>query len=74
MKRASFMTQHQKALWEAAERRAGKKLPRTHHNCRTIFGYYATVKTEEGKKRQVFIAGPNRPGKTKSDRHNKRSS
>ncbi len=67
MERARFMTRAQKARWEVAEQKEGRKIPRTHENCSRILG--KAIKTHDGER--IFIKGPSRPGKTAKDRANK---
>jgi hypothetical protein len=72
MNRAQYMTPEQKALWESAEKREGRKIKRTHENCRKILGRYITVKDNAGNKTRVFRPGVARPGKTARDRARRR--
>jgi hypothetical protein len=66
-RRAQYMTQKQISIWDAAEKKEGRKIPRTHENCGRIFG--RTIKTKKGEIK--FFPGPSRPGKTAKDRANK---
>lgn len=74
--RAHFMTQAQQRVWEEAEKREGRKIPRTHENCRRVFATITKVPVKMDSGRIIgyetkVTPGPARPGKTAKDRAKK---
>jgi len=76
MKRAQYMTQAQQRIWGEAEKKEGRKIPRTHENCQRVFQKITKVPVKDlngkitGHLTKV-VKGPSRPGKTAKDRANR---